>query len=135
VRLRVGAGGMLGASENVSVVIPAETAAMGDAMLSRRGLAASSPYTRSADPRFRRNERLRLEVPVSSPGAASARLLDRRGTAMQVPVAVTERPDDSGAFTWLLVDVTLTPLGPGDYAIEVTRGSTLKAVAFRVVPQ
>jgi hypothetical protein len=49
-------------------------------------------------------------------------------------VQVSERPDPSGAFRWVVVDLALAPFGPADYAIEVTQGQATQLTAFRVVP-
>jgi hypothetical protein len=53
---------------------------------------------------------------------------------MQVPVQVSERPDPSGAFRWIVVDATLAPLAAGDYGIEVVLGDARQLGAFKVVP-
>jgi hypothetical protein len=91
-------------------------------------------YVETADPRFRRNERLRLELPTAAADPAEARLLDRAGAALPVPAAVTTRDDASGAFRWLVVDAALAPFAAGDYVVEVTQGSARQVVAFRIVP-
>jgi hypothetical protein len=65
---------------------------------------------------------------------ASARLLDRRGAESSVPVTLSERGDDSGAFRWIVADVTLAPLAQGDYLIEIAQGDTRSLTPFRVVP-
>jgi hypothetical protein len=89
---------------------------------------------RTADPRFVRSERIRLELPTSSAEPATARVIDRTGQPMTVPVEVSERPDPSGSFRWVIVDLSLAPFGPADYAIEVTQGQARQMTAFRVVP-
>jgi len=100
----------------------------------RRGPSTGPQHLRTADPRFRRNERIRLELATSSAEPATARLIDRSGQPMTVPVEVTERPDPSGAFRWVVADLALAPFGPADYAIEVTQGPSKQLTAFRVVP-
>jgi hypothetical protein len=60
-------------------------------------------------------------VPVAAgttPGAA--RLLDKAGSPLSIPVAVTARVDETSGQQWITADVTLAPLAPSDYAIEVT---------------
>lgn len=89
---------------------------------------------RTADPRFQRNERIRLELATSSAEPATARVIDRQGQTMSVPVEVTVRPDPSGSFSWVVVDLGLAPFGPADYAIEVAQGQGRQLTAFRVVP-
>ena len=101
--------------------------------------AAASPRAvpqRSADPVFRRTERVHLEWPVDAAGdSRSARLLNRQGEALPVPVAVSERAE--GARTVLTADLQLAPLAPGDYVIElsVTRGEKVSQqwLALRVI--
>lgn len=81
----------------------------------------------------RANATLRLELPVPpdvKPGGA--RLLDRAGTALNVPVAVSERTDDEGQ-RWLIGDLVLAPLAAGDYVIELApEGLEKSLTAIRV---
>ena len=76
-----------------------------------------------------------LEVPSDSPPWVGA-LLDRNGTTTAVPVTVGSRTDAGSGQRWLTADVTLAPLGAGDYVIELTSvaGSDHKRtlVAIRV---
>jgi hypothetical protein len=62
---------------------------------------------------------LELEAPPDSPTWIGA-LLDRNGTKTAVPVTVGERTDSGSGQRWLTADVTLAPLGAGDYIIELT---------------
>ena len=103
-------------------------------MLWRRGPSSRLEYTRTADPRFRRNERLRVEVPTASGSAPSARVLDRLGHPIQVPAQVTVRRDASGEFDWIVIDAPVVGLAPGDYAIEVMQDGVEQVTAFRIVP-
>ena len=89
---------------------------------------------RTADPRFQRSDRLRFEHATTLSEPPKARLLDRNGNPLSVPVQVTERPDESGAFRWIVVDAALAPFAPGDYAVEVTQGTAKQVTAFRIVP-
>ena len=41
---------------------------------------------------------------------------------------------NSQPVRWIVVDVTLAPLAPGDYAVEVKAGDATRTTAFRVVP-
>lgn len=101
--------------------------------------AAASPRAvpqRSADPVFRRTERMHLEWPVDAAGdSRGGRLLNRQGEALPVPVAVSERAE--GDRTVLSADLQLAPLAPGDYVIELstTRGekTTQRWLAIRVI--
>ena len=100
----------------------------------RGGAASGSRYVRTADPRFSRTDRLRLELASERPDPATARLLDKRGGALNVPVQVSIRNDASGRFRWVVTDVPLLSLAPGDYAVEVTQGAESRITAFRLVP-
>ena len=99
----------------------------------RRGTSTGRQNVRTSDPRFQRSERLRLELATDA-SEASAKLLDRAGKVMQVPVQVSERSDAADGIRWIVADVTLAPLAPGDYAIEVTAGGAVRVTGFRVIP-
>ena len=64
-----------------------------------------------------------------------ARLLDRAGQKLEVPVTLTTR--EAGGRTVIAADVNLAPLSAGDYVIEliVSAGSSSERalVAFRVI--
>jgi VWFA-related protein len=133
VRLRSPVEGELGLIDTARVSMPPPPS-LGDAVLWRRGPSTGPQHLRTADPRFLRSERVRLELPTSSAEPATARVIDRTGQPMTVPVEVSERPDPSGSFRWVIVDLSLAPFGPADYAIEVTQGQARQMTAFRVVP-
>jgi VWFA-related protein len=133
IRLRSPVDGELGLSDTSRVSIK-EGVPLGDAVLWRRGPSTGPQHVRTADPRFLRSERIRLELPTSSAEPATARVIDRNGQPMTVPVEVSERPDPSGSFKWVVVDLGLAPFGPADYAIEVSQGQAKQMTAFRVVP-
>jgi VWFA-related protein len=120
-------------SDTVRVTLNRGTT-LGEAVLWRRGPTTGLQHRRTADPRFLRSERLRLEHATTLTGAAKARMLDRNGNPLNVPVQVTEREDTVGGFRWIVVDASLAPLAPGDYAIEVTQGTAKQVTGFRVVP-
>lgn len=105
--------------------------------LLRRGPTTGLNYLPTADARFRRVERLRLEVSIGGAGGpVTARLLDRRGQALAVPVVTSVR-DDGGART-AVGDATLASLAPGDYVLEVVIGDgaarQVVVSAIRIVP-
>jgi hypothetical protein len=77
---------------------------------------------------------LRFEHATTLSGPAKARLLDRNGNPLSVPVQVSERADQSGKFQWIVVDAALAPFAPGDYAVEVTQGTAKQVTGFRIVP-
>jgi len=100
----------------------------------RRGLSTGPRYLRTADPRFMRSDRLKLELATSVATPAKARILDRNHNELSVPAQVSERPDPSGLFRWIVVDATLAPFAAGDYSVEVTQGREKRLTEFRVVP-
>ena len=77
-------------------------------MVWRRGPSTGPRHLQTADFRFSRSERIRLELATTVPGSAAARLLDRAGQPIQVPVEVSARPDDSGQFRWIVADAVRT---------------------------
>ena len=80
---------------------------------------ASVAFEPAASPQFRRAETLRAEAPLGAQATApAARLLDRTGKPLAVPLTVTERRDDSTG-RWLVVDLSLAPLSPGDYVLAL----------------
>jgi len=110
----------------------------GGALFFRRGPGTGNQEIATADARFRRNETLRIATPASASTApAAARLLDRTGKALAVPVALSTLNESDGS-RWLAAQASLAPLGPGDYLIEIagTSGGSERRtlVAFRVIP-
>jgi hypothetical protein len=121
-------------SDTTRVIVPAQAGRLGEAVLWRRGPTTGPRYAMTADPRFQRSERVRLEHATTAAGTAVARMLDRGGNPINVPVQVTDRQDASGEFRWLVADVALAPLAAGDYAIEVALDDDKVVTAFKVVP-
>jgi VWFA-related protein len=136
VRIRVAPNqdGGLPVSDTARVIVPEERTGLGEGVMWRRGPTTGPKYEMTADPRFRRSERVRIEHATTAAGVASARMLDRTGNPNAVPVQVTERQDASGEFRWLVAEAMLAPLAPGDYAIEVTLDGAKAVTAFKVVP-
>jgi VWFA-related protein len=134
VRLSPEAGSGLVVSDTVRVVVPGQASALGEAVMWRRGPSTGPRHLRTADPRFQRNERLKLELATSAAGEATARLLDRTGKPLPIPVQVSERIEPGGDLRWIVVDAGLAPLGAGEYAIEVTLGEATQITGFRIVP-
>ncbi len=116
------------------ITVAAEPTPLGEPILSRRSSSPGQRYTRTADPRFRKNELLRFELPTTSSDPVSARLLDSRGSALSVPVQISERADASGTFRWIVAEFPATPLAPAYYAVEVKQGPSSRVTAFQVVP-
>jgi VWFA-related protein len=137
-RLRPADGG-LPLSDALRVSLPVEAVRVGAPRVLRAGQGLGPGFQATADLRFRRADRLRLELPVA-PGATevSAELLDRTGTVMTaIPVPATlGEPDESGV-AWATVTLGLAPLAQGDYVVRVIvvhpAGTTQSLTAFKVV--
>ena len=106
-------------------------------LLFRRGPSTGNRPQPAASFLFSRTERVRLEIPIAAawtPG--TARLLGKTGQPLAIPVTTGERTDNRGQ-RWLTADVTLAPLAPGDYAIELSAttpdGEQRVVTAIRVV--
>ena len=99
----------------------------------RRGLSTGNRDVATADLRFRRNEQLRVEIPTLAGQAAGARLLDRTGKTLAVPVTAAVRTDGDGS-RWMTAQLALSPLAAGDYVIELSEGNDRVLAAFRVIP-
>jgi VWFA-related protein len=101
--------------QTTSVTIQRSTGKLiGDGTGYRAGAPASAPWRPIAIFQFRRTERMRLEFPVlKTIDAQTARLLDRKGQPLQVPVTI------NAAGPMLVAEVNLAPLSIGDYVLEV----------------
>ena len=106
-------------------------------MLFHRGPATGN-QVQPADGRvFPRRERIRMEMEAAAGDPVwTGVILDRNGNKTIVPVAAGERTDTATGQRWLTADITLAPLGAGDYVVELTTtaGTQQKKalVAFRV---
>ena len=118
--------------ETARLVIPSEPGAAG-ALFIRRGASTGNKEMPTADLRFRRNEQIRVEIPTASSDPVTARLLDRTGKPLAVPVTTMMR-DDADGSRWVTAQLALAPLAPGDYAIELAAGVRRMIAAFRVIP-
>jgi len=135
VQLRPDANDSVVLSDTARVVMAAPRGdELGTPVVWRRGPSTGPRHLQTADSRFSRSERIRLELATSVPGDAAARLLDRAGQPLQVPVQVSARPDDSGQFRWIVADAVLAPLAPGQYTIEVTLGALKQSFEMLLVP-
>jgi VWFA-related protein len=120
VRIRArGAASSMASSEVTRFSLPAPPAAAG-AIFVRRGPTTGNRDVPTADLRFRRSEQLRVEIPAPE-GTATARLLDRKGKPLSVPVTAALREDADGS-RWQTAQVVLAPLAAGDYVIELAAG-------------
>ena len=84
----------------------------------RRGPSTGNRETATADPRVRRSEQVRIEIPASDSSPRSVRLLDRTGKPMPFPLTAATSTDAEGDL-WHTVQITAAPLSPGDYLVEV----------------
>jgi VWFA-related protein len=120
--------------DTARLVVPKDLPALGDSLIWRRGPSTGPQFVITADPRFQHSDRIRVEIPTSVSGTPTARMLDRFGKPNQVPVIITERPEPSTQFRWIVAEAVLAPLAPGDYAIETTVGNAKQVTAFQLVP-
>jgi hypothetical protein len=132
-----GATASTAANDSVRVVVPDAPDASG-AVFFRRGPVTGNREAATADPRFRRNETLRVMTPAAaSTVPAGARLLDRAGKGLPIPVTLSAVDEPDGS-RWLTAQAALAPLGPGDYLIEIAGneggGERRTLVAFRLIP-
>lgn len=132
-------GSRLPVQVSTPVEVMAADAGIGSAALAyRRGPSTGLAHVPTADARFRRTERLRIEVPIAGDVAASGRLLTRDGKPMPLNVTYQVRRDDSRARSFGQAEVILSPLAAGEYVLELTfkAGGADRAIAygFRVVP-
>jgi VWFA-related protein len=118
--------------ETARLSVPAAPEAVG-ALFVRRGASTGNKEVPTADLRFRRNEQVRVEIPTTSSELVTARLLDRTGKALAIPVTAAVR-DDADGSRWVTAQLSLAPLAPADYAVELSVGDKKMISAFRVVP-
>ena len=134
IQLRVKPAGTAAASTDSARLVVSPAPRASGAVFLRRGPTTGNRDLPTADLRFRRGDRLTVEIPApTASDQIGARLLDRTGKALPaVPVAAGSRVDADG-FRWLTAQLSLAPLGAGDYLIEVTSGSEVTLSPFRVV--
>ena len=133
--LRVGAragAASIPSRETARVTLPPAPQTTG-ALFIRRGPTTGNREVPTADLRFRRSEQVRVEIPAGDATAVTARLLDRTGKALNVPVTAAVRDDPDGS-RWQTAQLALAPLAPGDYVVEISSGSDRTITAFRIVP-
>jgi VWFA-related protein len=131
VQVRVsGQGPLARYTDTTSVGLDAFPTGWGAPRLSRRGPSTGIAWVATADPRFRRQERLRVSVGVpTDAGPVAGTLLDRQGRPMTVPVKVDQ--PEPGA---LVAELALAPLAAGDYVVALGTGPKRLLVPLRVVP-
>lgn len=130
-RARASGTGPLSAADASVTLVPAQPSLIGD-VLSFRGLArARMP---AADGRYRRTERATIEAVLADDAVpAGARLLDRAGKPLPVPVASRLRVDADGT-RWMTAELALAPLTDGDYVfeLEVTKDAARERKLFAI---
>ena len=93
----------------------------GEPLIFHRGPSTGNQMQPSPGRIFPRSDRVHLELEAAAGAQAwTGALLDRNGTRTAVPVTVGERTDAASGQRWLTADITLAPLGAGDYAVELT---------------
>jgi VWFA-related protein len=121
-------------STSASIVVLVRAAPLAsDAILVRRGATTGNRELRTADVRFRRTDQLGVDMPSGESEPAQARLLGRNGQPLPLPVSSAVRDDPDGS-RWQTARVSLAPLAPGDYILEMITGAERKLVGFRIVP-
>jgi VWFA-related protein len=118
--------------DSLHLQLPAAPGAAG-ALWIRRGPATANREVPTADLRFRRAEQVRVEIPTLTSTPGQARLLDRAGRTLAIPVTAATR-DDSDGSRWMTAQLALAALAPGDYIIELSEGEQRMLTAFRVIP-
>ena len=135
VRVRVGQGA--GALPLTDMLKIDAVEGLGHPMMFRRGPSTGNRVQPAGSPVYMRTERVRLEIPAAGDATLSGgRILDRNGTAIELPVTIADRTDDAGQ-RWLTAELALAPLAPADYIVEMsgtTKGTSQKVLtAIRVM--
>jgi hypothetical protein len=131
VQVRVSGNGPLARyTDATTVALDAMPAGWGAPRLSRRGPSTGVAWVPTADPRFRRQERLRVSVGLGpEAGTVTGTLLDRQGRPINVPVKVDQTEPAA-----LVAELALAPLAAGDYVLALGGGEKRLLVPLRVVP-
>jgi len=132
VQVRVsGTGPLARYTDTTAVTLDAQPDGWGAPRLSRRGPSTGLTWVPTADPRFRRQERLRVSVGIGpGAGAVTGALLDRQGKPINVPVRIEQSVPAS-----LVAELTLAPLAAGDYVLALGgTGAYRLLVPLRIVP-
>jgi len=119
------------ASNEIVTIGGSKGSPLAGALLARRGPATAGREAPTADVQFRRNEQIRVDLPTAA--RATARLLDRAGKPMAIPLTAAARQDADGS-AWQSTTFALAPLAPADYVVEWTAGTDTVLVPFRVIP-
>jgi hypothetical protein len=133
VRVSVASSDQSGATRETMPITVAPRPRASGALWMRRSASTRHRDVPTTDVRFRRSERISVEIPTPTAGEAVARLLDRSDQPMSIPVDTAFRRDPDGS-QWLSAGLSLAPLAEGDYVIELSGPDGTAMVAFAVVP-
>ncbi len=133
------AGGGLPFQDTIRFSVPEGIDTVGRARVLRRGVTTGNQYVPTADLRFRRTDRIRIDVPVlGAVGQVTAEVLDRNGQTLQLAVEAARRDDPEPSLHWATAELALSPLAPGDYVMRtaVQQGTKRNetVTAFKIVP-
>jgi VWFA-related protein len=138
VQMRLTAQSHTDALSDSTVVQVAAPGLIATPALLKRGPSTGTAYLATADLRFRRADRLRLEAPSRlSAAQVHVAAVDQRGQPLNLPIQVTDRQDGAGAV--IVADISLAPLAPGGYAVILAAnanqtGQERIIVPFELVP-
>jgi VWFA-related protein len=134
VNVQAAATSRLATTNDVVPLVVRAAPVVSGSLLFRKGPFTGIKEVPTADLRFRRSEQMRIEIPAGAASTAgTARLLDRNGKAMTgVPLSVVFRDDPDGS-RWAATQVPLSPLGPGDYIVEMRVGESKTMTPFRMM--
>jgi VWFA-related protein len=101
----------------------------GEPAIFHRGPTTGNQLEPAASRTFSRTERVHFEMEAASGAPAwTGALLDRNGHPLPIPIQTGERLDASTGQRWLTADLTLAPLGAGDYLVQLTRADGTKTL-------
>jgi hypothetical protein len=123
--------------DTIRFSVPEGVETVGRARVLRRGPSTGNQYVPTADLRFRRTERIRIDVPVlGTLEQVTAAVLDRNGQPLQLAVEAVRRDDPEPSLHWASAELALAPLAPGDYVVRTAvqqgynRRESLTALKF-----
>jgi hypothetical protein len=123
-------------SDTARVAMSRAPRGLSEPLVWHRGPTTGPRFVQTAATGFQRHDRLRLEFATLVEARPSARLLDRAGNLLQVPVTASIRTDAQDAeLRWVVAELALAPLTSGSYDVEVelTAGAR-HSFRFNVVP-
>lgn len=123
-------------SDTTRVAMGRAPRGLSEPLVWHRGPTTGPRFVQTTATRFQRQERVRLELATLLDGKPSARLVDRAGNPLLVPVTASIRADaQDPAMRWVVAEVALAPLAPGSYEVELElTAGTRYSFAFSVVP-